>query len=122
MNHIAEPEELAVPFSLFELDNEIKKADEWIISLTKVRKDLLKRSILKCSACNSHHEIQNMVFIQRLYWVPPSGCSEGAYWNDGQQECECPNCSARIRLYKVPQIKELQLKPLFKEIKEEKCQ
>ncbi len=56
-----------------------------------------KRKI-QCGACDDFHEIGNLKAIQTHWYTPPTGCTEGDYWNDGELQYVCPETGIINRL------------------------
>lgn len=51
----------------------------------------------KC-VCGKMHRIKNCVVIQTHWYVPPSGCTEGAYWKQSELQIVCPDTDIKNRL------------------------
>lgn len=52
---------------------------------------------IRC-VCGKMHRIKNCVVIQTHYYVPPSGCTDGAYWGEGELNVICPDVDIKNRL------------------------
>lgn len=83
-------------------------------ALKDEKKALLSETAIRCPACHTQSAIKDMLYIQMHWYVPPRGCTEGDYWNQGEGQCKCPSCETIMRLYKHPELEAL--KHLFKEI------
>jgi len=70
-----------------QLEN-IRKEEGKILDRIKNRNS--KRKI-QCSCCENFHEIHNLTAIQTHWYVTPSGCTEGDYWNEGEIQFLCPD-------------------------------
>jgi len=116
------------------LENQLENNQQEEIRIReKIDKRNEKRSI-QCSGCNELHKIGDLVAIQTHWYTPPSGCTEGDYWNEGELQFVCPETGTINRLlfnnYDVPweerriyknnpesQFKRMYRK-LFKEVKD----
>jgi len=99
---------------------QLAKIDQEILSLQKEKVRLQKLTVAKCTHCNKGTTIAKLTFIQTKWYVPPRGCSEGDYWNNGEGQWQCPHCNKIVRL--IPpnaQVEKLTaLKYQFRDIKE----
>ena len=70
---------------------------EWKVLLKELE---VKRAnkIFICAACKSPHVIKDCHAIQTHWYVEPSGCSDGDYWNEGELQILCPTTGVRNRL------------------------
>ena len=74
---------------------------------------LLSYTEVVCTRCNDgpgcgkKSYIRDLVYIQTLYYVEPSGCSGGDYWVPGEGNFDCAHCGQRNRLYKRKDIQAL---------------
>lgn len=66
--------------------------------------------------CGSTFSIKNVVYVQTLRYVPPSGCTDGDYWTNDEGRWKCPACSKHNRLFNKPEI--TKLKHLFNSVVE----
>jgi len=57
-----------------------------------------KRKKIDCEGCHKSHQIKNLVLIQTRWYTPPSGCTEGDYWNEGEMQFICPETNVINRL------------------------
>lgn len=73
--------ELATEQSLLEQKLEIQRANKQF----------------KCG-CGKMHRIKNCIVIQAHYYVPPSGCTDGAYWAQTELQIICPDTDKKNRL------------------------
>lgn len=74
------------------------------------------RGTIKEGGCGKESRIRDVIYVQTHWYVPPSGCTEGAYWKEGEGQFDCPHCGVRNRLYELPEIEEL--KHLFSKVKD----
>lgn len=65
--------------------------------LSRIDKRNKKRTI-PCKACDTPHEIRDLTLIQTHFYVPPSGCTEGAYWLPGEIQFVCPQTDITNRM------------------------
>ena len=99
------------------IDKEKKKLEE-----LKIKKDNLFRETEVCCdsyaipkyCCGQTSKIKDLTYIQTHWYVSPSGCTGGDYWNEGEGQFKCPHCDQTNRLYNKPDI--TKLKYHFKEI------
>lgn len=65
-----------------------------------------KRKKIKCACCDDFYTIEKLTVIQTHWYTPPSGCTDGDYWNQGELQFVCPVTEIRNRLlfnnYDVP--------------------
>ena len=103
-------------------ERKISKAEEKLKLLRKERDFLLSQTSVLCTnsvygkGCGKETEIRDLVYIQTHWYVPPSGCTGGDYWNEGEGQFACPHCGRLNRLYDRPKIQEL--KYLFKSVED----
>lgn len=81
----------------------VKAKEQEILKL--VNKENGKKTIL-CAACEKRHAIKDLVLIQKYWYTPPRGCSDGDYWLPGEIRFICPSTDVVNRLlfntYDVP--------------------
>lgn len=65
-------------------------------------------------ACGKRLNIKKLVYIQTMWYVPPSGCTSGGYWADGEGQFKCPHCGELNRLCERPDV--VALKHKFKTV------
>ncbi len=53
---------------------------------------------LHCGGCNKYHRIKDLTLIQTHFYVPPYGCTEGAYWSEGEMRFVCSETKIENRL------------------------
>lgn len=66
--------------------------------------------------CGEMIQVGTAEYIQTLWYVSPSGCSEGDYWVPGEGRAVCPHCGHEVRLYDAPEI--VALKRHFASVKD----
>jgi len=66
-------------------------------------------------ACEKRNQIKSTTYIQKWWYVPPSGCTEGAYWAESEGQWLCKHCGHINRLIFEDEIF-AKLKKLFKEV------
>jgi hypothetical protein len=64
--------------------------------------------------CGTKHKVNDLTYIQTHWYTPPSGCTDGDYWNQGEGQFICPTCGELNRLYERPAV--MALKSFFKEV------
>lgn len=57
--------------------------------------------------CGLKMPIRELIYIQSHWYVRPSGCSDGDYWNEGEGYFDCIHCGRRNRLYERKEIEAL---------------
>lgn len=67
------------------------------------------------NGCGAKLKISDLVYIQTHWYTPPSGCTDGDYWNSGEGQFECPKCEKLNRLYERPEVEKL--RQYFKEVR-----
>lgn len=56
------------------------------------------RKKIECASCDKPHAIKTLTLIQTYWYTPPSGCTGGDYWNEGEVNFICPETEVRNRL------------------------
>lgn len=83
----------------------------------------LGKTLVRCESssagrgCGMAMEIRELTYIQTHWYTPPSGCTEGDHWNEGEGNFVCIHCGVRNRLYNRKPIEAL--KHRFKDIEKE---
>lgn len=49
--------------------------------------------------CGKWFAVADAVYVDVQYWVPPHGCTGGAYWRSGEGHFVCPQCGFLNRTY-----------------------
>lgn len=81
------------------------------------------KTLVRCESspagkgCGMAMEIRELTFIQTHWYTPPSGCTEGDYWNQGEGNFICIHCGVRNRLHNRKAIQDL--KDRFKSVEKE---
>lgn len=106
------------------IDAKVLKLNKKISKLNGDLKDLKQTYHVRCTdnipygkGCGTLSMIGDLTFIQTKYYIRPSGCAGGDYWDDGEGQFICPNCGHRNRLYDRKKIEDL--KYFFHNIKDE---
>ena len=98
---------------ILEIENQIKE-------LRDKRTALYQSELIACTdncfgkGCGKKTKIKDLSYIQTHYYVPPSGCTDGAFWAEGDGQFVCPKCDHVNRLYDRPELRAL--RSYFKEI------
>jgi len=80
--------------------NNVERIDKEINSLRERKVQLLKNRTVKCSYCEKRTALTNATVIRRFSYVPPSGCTDGAYWAfNGEYNYYCAKCGHFSRAY-----------------------
>lgn len=87
--------------------------------LRELEKQLAAERFVQCGECKKRSKIKSVVFIQTHWYVPPRGCTEGAYWNPGEGQFICPKCGIRNRLLSDESKKLNEIKGCFAEVKDD---
>ena len=101
---------------------DVIKAEIALKNAEKALQAQLKLTLVSCVknvhglGCGKTTPINELEYIQTHWYVRPSGCTEGDYWNAGDGEFICPHCGHLNRLYTRPEI--MKLKYLFKTIRD----
>lgn len=79
-------------------EEQIKKQ---IQSLYKKIETNKKRRTITCPECKHKTRVANATVIRDWYYIPPSGCTEGAYWtfDDTEYFYFCHNCKKCTRTF-----------------------
>jgi hypothetical protein len=83
-----------------------------------------KNATVKClgdtvgsrNGCGATLRVADLVYIQKHWYTEPFGCSGGDYWNVGEGQFFCPECSTQNRLYERPEV--VKLKSYFKSVED----
>jgi len=76
----------------------IAGAMERLARLKDSERRLLRRVSVKCHECGATHAIGALTYIQTHWYVRPSGCTDGDYYNNGEGKWDCPACGLVNRL------------------------
>lgn len=74
--------------------------------LNERKRQVIRRMFIRCRECRSASRLASWGFIQKLWYVRPTGCTEGDYWKHHETEtCDlvCPKCRKRNYIYNHPQ-------------------
>ena len=77
-----------------ELDN-LRQKEAGILANIDERN---KKKNIACEGCHKSHQIKSLTLIQTYWHVPPRGCTEGDYWNEGEMQFICPEMNVVNRL------------------------
>lgn len=80
------------------LKEEIKRQEQITANLQDKLEEAKAKLSIKCQSCLKYHRIKDLVVIQTHWFIPPSGCTEGAYWKQGELHFICPNNKVRNRI------------------------
>jgi len=68
--------------------------------ILKQQLDIIRANrTFKCVACGKRHKIKDCEVIQTHWYVKPSGCTDGGYWNESDLMILCPTSPVRNRVY-----------------------
>ena len=73
----------------------VRKEEKKIESKIKQRN---KKRNIQCGSCEHSHRVADLVAIQTHFYIPPRGCTEGAYWLPGEMQFVCPETGVINRL------------------------
>lgn len=93
------------------LEAAIARSQARTAHLRSLRDKNLRHAEVSCKFCRAEHQIGTLIYLQTHWYVPPSGCTEGAYYRQGEGNWDCPACGRRNRLFDKPEI--TALKHLF---------
>ncbi|HAU07552.1 MAG: hypothetical protein UW46_C0007G0017 [Candidatus Yanofskybacteria bacterium GW2011_GWF1_44_227] len=93
---------------------DVISAAERELDVLRVQKDrirnrqleAIRRSFISCPKCHKESRLSNWTFIQIKWYTPPSGCTEGDYWNTSETKfcyLVCPKCGIESYVYVHPQ-------------------
>lgn len=84
--------------------SKIKEAEKivkiMLSQLSEAQSDLIKvagECTIQCLLCKKRSKVKSITIIQTHWYMPPSGCTGGAYWNAGELEFDCPKCGKHNR-------------------------
>jgi len=80
------------------LEQQLEKLDEEKRKIHQKIKKRNKKRAIKCVSCDKAHEIGDLTVIQTHWYTPPSGCTDGDYWNEGELQFVCPETEIKNRL------------------------
>ncbi len=79
---------------------ELTEIDERIQALYKKQESLKKQTRITCPTCHKRTQVTKATVIRDHYYIPPSGCTEGAYWTtSGEFYYYCNHCNATTRAW-----------------------
>jgi DNA-directed RNA polymerase subunit M/transcription elongation factor TFIIS len=82
-----------------ELESKITKLKAKIAPLREQLELEKTKTLVKCVACKRHTQVRLLTYLQTHWYVSPSGCTGGDYWNSGEGQFVCPKCDYTNRLY-----------------------
>lgn len=88
------------------IDSELKRLEKQKAKLSGKKSDILRNMLVKCVNCHKQSKICEWTFVQKYWYVRPSGCTEGDYWkHDEYDTCDimCAKCSFQNYIYNHPQ-------------------
>lgn len=56
------------------------------------------KQYIPCAKCERRSLIANVTLYQTHWYTPPSGCTDGDYWNEGECQFVCHHCNTVNRL------------------------
>lgn len=80
------------------LRSQLKKIEQQKAELLKKADEAKSKARIKCASCGKMHMIKTLDAIQAHSYVPPSGCTDGAYWVDAEMQFICPKTEVVNRL------------------------
>ncbi|CAN5117554.1 hypothetical protein BH11PAT3_BH11PAT3_2380 [soil metagenome] len=89
-----------------------KSHKEKVLGLKRAIQNVARASEFACVYCKKASPLSLWSFVQSRWYTPPSGCTDGAYWNDTEPKCchiMCPHCTKQNYLYVHPQLEEILL-------------
>ena len=104
--------------ALEKTERKIGRVKNKLQQLAKEKDNILSETLVECTnsvlgyGCGQKSMVKDLTYIQTHWYVRPSGCTGGDYWNQGEGQFDCLHCGIRNRLYDKPKIEEL--KYLFK--------
>jgi len=108
------------------IDAEIKNLENKISAKNKQRDKLLSNSKLTCrdnypygKGCGLKTKLNNLTYIITHYYIPPRGCSGGAYYAEGEGNWVCSHCNHRNRMIDDSEKVLENFKHLFMKVEEE---
>lgn len=81
-----------------DLLDRIANCESHLETLNRMLATARSKRLMKCPACGRSHQIRKLDLIQTEWYTPPSGCTGGDYWNDGEMQFVCPATAARVRI------------------------
>lgn len=80
--------------------NKVEEIDGQIAALRERREQILRSRSIKCPKCERRTLLKNATVIRTFSYVPPYGCTGGAYWAaDGEYQYYCSKCDQFNRAY-----------------------
>lgn len=102
----------------------IERAKRDVAVLTNKLRALQGETEVQClddsfgKGCGRETKINQVEYIQTMYYVMPFGCNGGDYYRPGEGRFVCPHCGHINRLYDRQEIEALRMS--FKAIREER--
>lgn len=79
------------------ITKKIKKLDERRAVLEAELQEARANLDFPC-CCGEVHKIKDCDVLQTHWYTPPSGCTDGDYWNSGELQVVCPVTGSKNRL------------------------
>lgn len=80
------------------IEEKIKAAQENLNKLIATKNKQLSNKTIPCSSCGFVHKIRDITLLDKQYYVEPSGCSGGDYYDHDEYNFVCENCRILNRL------------------------
>lgn len=99
------------------IDRKKKEIADLIVTITNLKSDIKIECVSPNNfekGCGELTKVKELIYIQTEYYVRPSGCNDGDYWNAGEGRFKCIKCGFINRLYNRADI--VTLKDNFKSI------
>ena len=77
---------------------QILKYQQQIEELHEKIATIRKNRTIRCASCKQDHAIKDLVAIQTHWYVSPTGCTGGDYWQEGELQFICPETNVINRL------------------------
>ena len=79
------------------IEQKIAKLNKALAEAKKIQDQNRGKKTIRCD-CGKMHRIKDCEVIQTHWYVSPSGCTDGDYWNEGELEFVCPETKECNRL------------------------
>lgn len=86
---------------LEKINRKIELLESQISELEEERKIAISHKMIGCPSCKKDSQLKSWVLIKDHHYIPPRGCSEGAFWiSSHEYHLVCPKCQRLGRTYR----------------------
>ena len=83
-------------FESLDLGKMCAEFQEAVAKANTTRTHVVKSII--CEGCGEVHDAGSVTLLSIQYYVPPSGCTDGAYWTHSKYAIKCEGCGHMLEI------------------------